>query len=201
LYDKRPQPPREVLNENCENFGRISEKLNSIRKIMLEQSSLEPESSYHVTSNLNWFRYVSRVENIAKALPKEAKILEVGCGLGQVAAMLKVLRPDLKVVGSDVEYSEAWERLKSYGCDFIKSDAKNLPFGDGEFDAVVSFGVMEHVKNDDEFLGEISRVLRNCGDNFIFDLPNKYAFSEKVVGKVLSTITGKKIQHHEVRYT
>lgn len=168
---------------------------------MLEYSNVEPEYAYHVTSNLNWFRYVSRVKNIVKILPEGSKILEVGCGWGQVVAMIKALRPDLEVVGSDIEKSGAWKKLKPYGCIYIKCDAKSLHFDDNEFYAVISFGVMEHVKNNDKFLEEIFRVLQKGGHNFIFDLPNKYGFSEVVIGRLLNYITEKDFYSHEVRYT
>ena len=42
-------------------------------------------------------------------------------------------------------------------------DGKTFPFSDGEFDAVLTSEVLEHVFNPDEFLSEINRVLRDDG--------------------------------------
>jgi SAM-dependent methyltransferase len=42
-------------------------------------------------------------------------------------------------------------------------DGKTFPFSDGEFDAVLTSEVLEHVFNPDEFLSEINRVLRDGG--------------------------------------
>jgi SAM-dependent methyltransferase len=42
-------------------------------------------------------------------------------------------------------------------------DGKVFPFNDGEFDAALTSEVLEHVFNPDEFLSEITRVLRDGG--------------------------------------
>ncbi len=177
-----------------------NKRLDSLRKIMIEYSSINYDVSHNVVNNLSWIRYINRVNRVIKELPKGVKILEVGCGWGHISAMLKILRPDLKVVGSDIEKSEIWNKLKSFGCSYVKCDAKNLPFDDCEFYAVISFGVMEHVENDDKFLREIYRVLKKGGHNFIFDLPNMYGFSETILGGVVGCISNKKLHRHKVRY-
>lgn len=68
-----------------------------------------------------------------------------------------------------------------------------------KFDAVPSFGVMEHI-TDNKFLHEIFRVL-NGGYNFIFDLPNKYTFTEVVILRFLELILRRKFFYHRKRYT
>jgi SAM-dependent methyltransferase len=44
-----------------------------------------------------------------------------------------------------------------------RADAVALPFGDGTFDAVFIFDVLEHIEDDARALGEIRRVLRPGG--------------------------------------
>ena len=46
-----------------------------------------------------------------------------------------------------------------------------LDFADESFDYVISFQVIEHIKNDKEFVAEVSRVLRK-GGKFIVSTPN-----------------------------
>ena len=46
-----------------------------------------------------------------------------------------------------------------------------LPFNDGTFDFVISFQVIEHIKQDTEFVREVHRVLRPSG-KFIVTTPN-----------------------------
>lgn len=60
------------------------------------------------------------------------------------------------------------------------SDGDSLPFKDKTFDAVVGFGVLEHVPYDYEALKEVNRVLKNDGLFFCFNLPNKYGYMHKV---------------------
>jgi len=46
-----------------------------------------------------------------------------------------------------------------------------LPFGDGEFDCVVAIDVLEHLDDDQRFLGELRRVLRP-GGRVVVTVPN-----------------------------
>ena len=57
------------------------------------------------------------------------------------------------------------------GVVFRQTAVPPLPFADGEFDCVISFQVIEHIKQDAEFVREIYRVLRP-GGRFIVTTPN-----------------------------
>ena len=54
---------------------------------------------------------------------------------------------------------------------FKVGDVTKLPFPDGTFDAIVSFEVIEHIKNYNKYLREALRVLKR-GGYFIFSTPN-----------------------------
>jgi len=98
--------------------------------------------------------------------------------------MLSASCPDLKVSGIDIVEVESWTKLEAYGAQFEVCNALALPFTN-EFDAVISFGCMEHTGNDEKFLNEINRTLKTGGRLVIFNLPNKYALSEwlaKILG-------------------
>lgn len=176
------------------------QKYNKIRRVAISSFSEHlPGHMFHITSNLNWLRYERYVEDILKHAPKNAKILDIGCGGGHVSAMLAVARKDISIIGidsdDDLEYKEIWKDLKKFGARYRRLDALKLPFKDKSFDIVISFGVIEHTKNDNKFLKENFRVLKEGGYNFIFDLPNKYSFSEGFVG----TLIGKRI--HDKMYS
>ena len=47
----------------------------------------------------------------------------------------------------------------------------SIDFPDGSFDCVISFQVIEHIRRDEEFVREVSRVLRK-GGVFIVSTPN-----------------------------
>ena len=167
--------------------------LEEIRSVLLEQGKQDPAHAFHVTSNLNWHRYERQIESALRLLPSSGKVLDIGCGWGHTTAMLSASCPDLKVSGIDIVEVESWAKLKEYGAQFEVCNALALPFAN-EFDAVISFGCMEHTGNDEKFLNEIKRTLKTGGRLVIFNLPNKNALSEW-----LAKILG--IWHHKRSYT
>lgn len=54
---------------------------------------------------------------------------------------------------------------------FRQASVPPLPFADASFDCVISFQVIEHIRRDREFVGEVHRVLRP-GGRFIVTTPN-----------------------------
>lgn len=97
-------------------------------------------------------------ENI-NSLSKDikGKVLDVGCGSKPYKQLFnnasKYIGMDIKQLGHDHTYEDI----------DIFYDGKSFPFKKNVFDSVVSFQVFEHVFNPDEFLEEISRVLKNKG--------------------------------------
>lgn len=54
---------------------------------------------------------------------------------------------------------------------FRRASVPPLPFADASFDWVISFQVIEHIRRDEAFVGEVHRVLRP-GGRFIVTTPN-----------------------------
>lgn len=82
-------------------------------------------------------------------------LLEIGPGL----------RPTIPVRGSyfiDVS-GEALEVLRRRGANVALHRGGSLPFGDGAFGGVFAFEVLEHIREDEDVLREIARVLRPGG--------------------------------------
>jgi len=102
--------------------------------------------------------------NIVKTLPKNAKVLDVGCGKGTYLKEIHKIRPDLKLYGIDI--GEVKEFLPKY-IDFTKCSGDNLPFEDETFDFVFCFHVLEHVLNPHDFMMEFNRVLKKDGYVYI----------------------------------
>ena len=65
----------------------------------------------------------------------------------------------LEYVGLEIETTLNRELKKA---DYFY-DGKKFPFGNAEFDSIVTNQVLEHVFNPDEFLSEINRVLKMNG--------------------------------------
>lgn len=72
---------------------------------------------------------------------------------------------------SDVVGENLTEMGEFLGEPVLHTPDDNLPFGNGEFDCVVSIDVLEHLNDDQRFLGELRRVLRP-GGRAVVTVPN-----------------------------
>lgn len=77
-----------------------------------------------------------------------------------------------EITSIDINKETVEHANKKYGNFFVLFDGKKIPFEDNSFDTVISFQVIEHIKDDKKYLEEISRVL-NKGGFFIFTTPNR----------------------------
>jgi len=112
----------------------------------------------------------SWVKNI---IPASSVCLDLGCGEGYGTKILSF--GVNKIIGVDVEgkvINKARRRYSSGTCTFRKYDGKKLPFPNNTFDVAVSFQVIEHVKDEINFIAEAYRVLKKNG-LFILATPNK----------------------------
>lgn len=99
------------------------------------------------------------MEELAGARP--ARLLEVGCGSGELAErMSRELRCDVIAIDQSERMVELALRR---GVDARVGDVQRLPFVDAEFDAVVAAWMLYHVPDLDRGLAECARVLRPGG--------------------------------------
>lgn len=112
-----------------------------------------------------WFMNGLKLRYLLEDLaPVQGRVLDVGCGAGQVAKAVKRERPDLEVMGCDVSHSAiAAAGAHAEGVDFKLATAEHLPFADSDLDFVWIFDVLEHVENPETVLREVARVLKPGG--------------------------------------
>ena len=105
----------------------------------------------------------------AERLAGARRVLDVGCGEGQLAR-LATKAGACTVVGVDPTWGQVAEgRRRNGGPHYARAEAASLPFADASFDAVVACLVFEHIEAVDDALAEVGRVLEP-GGRFLFFL-------------------------------
>lgn len=95
-------------------------------------------------------------------LPRDARILEAGCGSGRLLRTLAELGFE-NLVGLEISPQRlAYVRQRGPQSAELVCSAE-IPFAPGSFDAVVSAGVVEHVADARDWLARLARVVRPRG--------------------------------------
>jgi len=94
------------------------------------------------------------------------RVLDVGCGAGQLA--LIAARAGAEVIGCDIatnwlEKAQARATAEGLTVKFEEGDAESLPYGNGEFDAVVSLIGAMFAPRPERVAAELTRVCRPGG--------------------------------------
>jgi len=95
-------------------------------------------------------------------LPKNASVLDVGCGKGFMMHDFKALMPEMTVAGIDISryaYEHVLEDMKPF---MRVGSAVSLPYPDKSFDLVISINTVHNLALEDcrKALREIQRVTR-----------------------------------------
>lgn len=91
-------------------------------------------------------------EQFAGLLPRDATVLDVGCGDGLLAALIQERRPDVRIRGIDVMVR------KSTRIPVEMFDGTMIPCGDRGVDAVMLVDVLHHAEEPEVLLRDAVRV-------------------------------------------
>ena len=138
--------------------------IDTLRRALLEQASLQP--AY--------------------------RVLDVGCGTGTLATLIKQEHPTITVIGIDPDpkalaRAERKARRTEVSVHFERGFADALPYADATFDRVFSSLMFHHLgKNEKEqSLREIRRVLRPGGRLEFLDLASPDAHAHGFLSRVI----------------
>lgn len=115
------------------------------------------------------YGYDGRWEPVARniiekyGLTSSSSILDMGCGKAFLLYEIKKLLPDARISGFDIsEYAIANAKEEIRDALFIYDAASPLPFGDDEFDLVISLGTFHnlHIHELSVALREMERVAK-----------------------------------------
>lgn len=93
-------------------------------------------------------------EAVARVLPRNASVLDVGCGDGSIDSIIMEHRPDVKIVGIDT-YARPGARIP------VTQYVDQIPYPDQSFDAVMLIDVLHHTSDPQAVLTEATRVAKS----------------------------------------
>jgi ubiquinone/menaquinone biosynthesis C-methylase UbiE len=130
------------------------------------------------------FDHVKELEEFASLLPKNAKVLDVGCGAGIPVAKFLV-DSGFEVVG--VDFSENMLRLARKNMpqtSFIRKDMTKLDFADNSFDGLTAFYSIIHVPREKHSLlfKSFNRILKPNGIMLACMGPDEWEATEDYYG-------------------
>jgi ubiquinone/menaquinone biosynthesis C-methylase UbiE len=97
--------------------------------------------------------------------PRNARVLEVGCGQGvALPGIARRLQPsELVGLDCDAELLALAQKNAGHVARLVEADARAMPFADASFDVVFDFGTYYHCDDPEQVLAEILRVLAPGG--------------------------------------
>jgi len=186
-------------------LDRLIETLTGLRERAREQ---DPENWWLRASEVITLGYAHLALDITDAidaagLPSDARVLDWGAGPGYLTYALESLGQKLTYYDFVYEHDAYNFVLSQLSCEkvFIGDEQVRLPFEDGSFDAVISFGVLEHVPDMPGSVAEALRVLRPGGLLFVYHFPNTFSWTEalaKALGKPFHDVKLTRAQLHEL---
>lgn len=157
-----------MSNNNTHNESEFDQYDNNYKDLVNEALSFSgTDVTYYTKAKAHWF-----VHFLKKNYPdlKKLRVLDVGCGIGQIHPFLKGEFKEL--VGVDVS-SKCLEKAKEANPEntYFLGDGNKLPFEDNEFDVALTICTMHHVppENWEKFVQEIHRILKPQGALCVFE--------------------------------
>lgn len=114
-----------------------------------------------------WFRarnhlIIALTKKLSCDLPPGYRVLEVGCGTGNVLRALRQACPEGAVVGMELWFDGLRFAQKRSAGPLVQGDVRRSPFGK-PFDLIGMFDVLEHVPEDAQTLGALRDALAPGG--------------------------------------
>jgi SAM-dependent methyltransferase len=156
-----------------------------------------PFPGYPPRDSLTWLRARAERSEFArlldKAIPGDARILEIGCGTGQMS--LYLARADRVVFGADLTRGSLLlgaAAARRFGLDrvqFIETDLHRPGLRGGSFDVVYSSGVVHHTPDPRASFARIARLARP-GGMIVLGLYNAFARIPLRLRRLVARLSG-----------
>lgn len=126
---------------------------------------------------------VNRFKSVLKLIPSGGKVLEIGFGDGKVLTLIKKIRPDLTVIGVDLQVEEHTqnalekENILVYKCMF-----EEYAPPDRSIDLIIMTQLIEHFFNLNKNIKKLREILKSNGF-VILTTPNANGYDRKLFSK------------------
>ena len=158
-----------------------------------------PFPNYPPQASLSWLRARASSSEFAQmldaAIPHDARIVEIGCGTGQMSLFLA--RGERLVVGADLTRAslllaaDAARRFGIEGVSFVETDLTQPALRAGAFDVVYCSGVLHHTPDPRASFARIARLARP-GGMIVLGLYNRVARLPLRARRVIARLTGER---------
>jgi len=175
-------------------MGGIDSKLNEMKNASPKKTKIPTPRTYFPATGWGWLLpiYDPLAKLLAKLLGGDAflrafvnqmslapghRVLDIGCGTGTLAVLIKENHPGVAVVGLDPDpkaLARARRKAERAGVEvhFDRGFSDQLPYSDASFDRVCCTGVFSLIPHEEKetTLREVYRVLRPGGSFHLLDL-------------------------------
>lgn len=107
---------------------------------------------------------------VLNEIPKEGRIVELGCGGGATMANL-VKTKNSSLIVSDISYMAVYKSIDKSKLQGIQMNSESVPFREYSISCVYSTEMLEHIPDPEAVIEEVSRILSKRG-KFIFSVPS-----------------------------
>ncbi len=120
-------------------------------------------------NHIRYFHYLHALKvlkKISKDEKKKIKILDIGCGRGELTQAVTDPLSNASVIACDINKDLLKDFKKQIHTPMITvrtCDAEKLSFASNSIDAVIIFDVLEHLHNPQKVIAEVKRVLKYDG--------------------------------------
>lgn len=159
-----------------------------------------PFPAYPPRDSYSWLRARAERSEFARlldrAVPGDAKVLELGCGTGQMSLFLATAQRT--VIGADLTRASlelgaaAARRFGVERVRFVETDLRNPGLRRGAFDVVYSSGVLHHTPDPRRAFAAMAQLVKP-GGIVIVGLYNSYARLPHRLRRMLARATGFRI--------